>query len=246
MIEELERSAELLARSEREGAWREMARQVAHEIKNPLTPMKLSVQYMQKTWADNAPDREQRLDRFSRTLIEQIDALSSIASEFSDFAKMPAPFNEKLDLNEVLGSVLGMYADLENIVFTYEPAWRNAIIFADRKQLLRVFTNLLNNAVQAIGDRPSGQVLIGLTMEDGRYKITISDNGSGIPEEQSGRIFQPNFTTKTGGMGLGLAIVRGIIDSMQGDITFVAREGGGTTFTMFIPALKEIQTEKNI
>lgn len=244
MVEELEESAERLARSEREGAWREMARQVAHEIKNPLTPMKLSIQYMQKAWAEKAPDREQRFDRFSRILIEQIDALSSIASEFSDFAKMPAPVNENLDLNEVLGSILTMYSDLENITFIYEPAARDAIIFADRKQLLRMFANLLNNAVQAIGDRADGMVRIGIKLEKAHYLISISDNGSGISADQSVKIFQPNFTTKTGGMGLGLAIVKGIIDGMKGDITFDASIGGGTTFTLLIPALNDPETDQ--
>ena len=235
MIDELERSAEMLARSEREGAWREMARQVAHEIKNPLTPMKLSIQYMQKAWTDKAPDREQRLERFSKILIEQIDTLSSIATEFSDFARMPDPVIEQVDLGEVIFSAISLYQELENIRFNYHAEEQSAIILADRKQMLRAFTNLLNNSVQAIGDRSGGSVSILLSKAGNSYSVSITDNGTGIAAEQANRIFQPNFTTKSGGMGLGLAIVKGIVQNTGGDITFAGSEAGYTTFIITIP-----------
>jgi signal transduction histidine kinase len=235
MIDELERSAEMLARSEREGAWREMARQVAHEIKNPLTPMKLSIQYLQKAWADKAPDREQRLERFSKILIEQIDTLSSIATEFSDFARMPDPVIEQVDLGEVLLSAISLYKELENIRFSYHSEVQGAIILADRKQMLRAVTNLLNNSVQAIGDSSGGSVSILLSKAGSGYSVRITDNGTGIAAEQANRIFQPNFTTKSGGMGLGLAIVKGIVQNTGGDITFAGSEAGDTTFIITIP-----------
>jgi len=239
MIDELERSAEKLAYSEREGAWREMARQVAHEIKNPLTPMKLSIQYMQRSWQGKGPEDDVRFDRFFKTLIEQIDTLASIASAFSDFAKMPDPEKETLDLAEVLCAAVTLYQDLGIVRFTLDIATRPAMIRADRKQLLRALTNLLNNAVQAVGDQPGGAVFIALSREADRYRITIRDNGSGIPTDQAARIFQPNFTTKSGGMGLGLAIVKGILQSIDGIITFENPAARGAQFTIIIPCIKE-------
>lgn len=237
MIDELGRSAELLARSEREGAWREMARQVAHEIKNPLTPMKLSIQYLQKMWTEEAPDRELRLERLTGTLMEQIDTLAAIANEFSDFSNMSEPVLQNIDLNEIIGSATSLYMELDNIRFKYESVVRNAIILGDRKQFLRAFTNLFNNSIQAIGERNEGCVSILLTKEESHYTVTITDNGDGIPSELAGRIFQPNFTTKSGGMGLGLAIVKGIIQGSGGEINYVQPKVGGTTFIIRVPAV---------
>ncbi|MCX6244539.1 MAG: HAMP domain-containing sensor histidine kinase [Bacteroidetes bacterium] len=233
MIDELARSAELLARSERESAWREMARQVAHEIKNPLTPMKLSVQHLEKTWKDNSPDWEDRLVRFTASMTEQIESLSAIASEFSDFAKMPVTQPEILNINEILENVKALYQDTTQINFEFRnnPAVP-ARIMGDRKQLLRVFTNLINNAIQAIGNNEDGRVIIELECVEKRILIKISDNGIGIPGELTDRIFQPNFTTKSGGMGMGLAIVKSIIQGLSGEISFVSGEGSGTTFTI--------------
>lgn len=237
MVDELEKSAELLARSEREGAWREMARQVAHEIKNPLTPMKLSIQHLQKAWLEQAPDREERFKRFSQTLIEQIDTLSSIATEFSDFSKMEEPVHENVDLDSLLQSAVSLYRALGNITFVYFSEEQSAHVLADKKQLLRAFTNLFNNSVQAIGARLDGTVSVFLTQKGDFYLVEITDNGGGISEEQVLRIFQPNFTTKSGGMGLGLAIVKEILQSIGGRVTLLPAKVNETTFIVEIPKI---------
>ncbi len=247
MIDELANSADLLARSERETAWREMARQVAHEIKNPLTPMKLSVQHLEKAWNDHASDWDKRLKRFTETMTEQIESLSAIATEFSDFAKMPVTQPENLDLNEILGNVKALYQDTAHIrfEFLYDSNVPHTIL-GDRKQLLRVFTNLMNNAIQAIGDNKNGLISIELESIDHNYRLKISDNGRGISAELSDRIFQPNFTTKSGGMGMGLAIVKSIIQGLGGEISFKSGEGSGTTFIIIFPVLEAIQQEYGV
>lgn len=246
MIDELVKSADLLARSERETAWREMARQVAHEIKNPLTPMKLSVQHLEKAWNDKSPDWNERLKRFTVTMTEQIESLSAIAAEFSDFAKMPVTQPEKIDLNEILDHVKALYLDTSHIQFEFlidknEPH----SITGDRKQLLRVFTNLINNAIQAIGDGADGRITISLESPGNKYLVKISDSGRGISRELSDRIFQPNFTTKSGGMGLGLAIVKSIVEGMGGEISFTSGSGTGTTFLLVLPALNHQNSRFN-
>jgi len=239
MVDELVKSADVLIRSEREGAWREMARQVAHEIKNPLTPMKLSVQYLEKAWNENAPGWESRLKRFSQTMIEQIEALSSIAAEFSNFAQMPATQNEVLDPDEVLQRVMALYDNFPNIGYTYYPASVPKYILADRKQLYRVFTNLINNAIQAIEGKKTGHIQISLVQEYDFFKATVADDGVGISPDQFDRVFLPNFTTKSGGMGLGLAIVRNIVTEAGGRISFVSQKNEGTIFTITFPAAEQ-------
>ncbi|HSN50859.1 MAG TPA: ATP-binding protein, partial [Bacteroidales bacterium] len=234
MVLELERSAEILARSERESAWREMARQVAHEIKNPLTPMKLSVQHLQRAWKDQAPDWEDRLKRFTETMTEQIESLALIASEFSDFATMPAKNDEIIDIEDVIGKILILYQDI-SIRFQFERSEVPIFIMADRKQMIRVFTNLINNAVYAIGGKTDGMITLSAIKENGSVLITVADNGSGISREQAEFIFQPNFTTKTSGMGLGLAIVKSIILGTGGEIQFYSEENKGTTFMIRFP-----------
>jgi len=238
MIEELARSAELLARSERESAWREMARQIAHEIKNPLTPMKLSVQYLQRAWQSNSPDWDKRLEKFTQTMIEQIDSLSIIASEFSDFAKMPVAKKENINLVEIIKSSISLYKNYNDIKIDFSfNAGHDYVVFADKEQLLRAFSNLLKNSVQAIGNQPDGRIDIRLSRNYQEHVIEISDNGGGIPEEISGKIFSPNFTTKSGGMGLGLAIVKNVIDNSGGQISYESVKGQGTTFTIVLPAV---------
>ncbi len=235
MIDELGKSAEMLAKSERESAWREMARQVAHEIKNPLTPMKLSVQYLEKAWTERAPDWDKRLARFTNNLVEQIDALAVIASDFSNFAQMPVVEFKRINLEEVVLFVLSLYQDNASIRYEYQSDLSEPFILGDRAQLIRLFTNLLNNAVQAIGDQHDGIIRIHLLNEKQQIMVTISDNGCGISPEQSKRIFQPDFTTKTSGMGLGLAIVKGIVEGINGNISFKSEEQTGTVFTIRIP-----------
>jgi nitrogen fixation/metabolism regulation signal transduction histidine kinase len=239
MIDELARSAELLARSERESAWREMAKQVAHEIKNPLTPMKLSVQYLQKAWDEKAPDWENHLERFTRTIVEQIDSLSVIASEFSDFAKMPAANIEKIGLVEVIKSAADLYRHPRHIKISISPSDQEYFVLADKRQLLRVFNNLIQNAVQAIGKKTDGIISINISCEGPDYHIAISDNGTGISDEQAVKIFSPNFTTKSSGMGLGLAMSKNILATINAKIDFESVPGEGTTFHIRIPGIKD-------
>ena len=235
MIDEMARSAELLARSERESAWRQMARQVAHEIKNPLTPIKLSMQLIMRAWNDKVPDMDARLKRFSQTLIMQIDTLSSIATEFSDFAQMPQPQIQQFDIIPLVQQSAALFLDQSDCEIILETELKECIIKADPNQILRVFNNLIKNALQAIpGDR---QGLIRIKVEQsGIYcKISFQDNGTGIPNEKQTRIFSPNFTTKTAGMGLGLAMVKNIVDSTSGQIWFETNPGNGTTFYVTLP-----------
>jgi signal transduction histidine kinase len=237
MVDELEKSALLLARSERESAWREMAKQVAHEIKNPLTPMKLSVQYLQKAWDENSPDWDERLRKFTNTIIEHIDTLSAIASEFSDFAKMPQKNEEMIDLSEVIGKSLHLFSDIENITFSFRyEAHAPAMVMADKNQLIRVFNNLIQNSVQAIGPESRGMISISLHLEKDQYVIRVEDDGPGIPVDMVDKIFSPSFTTKSSGMGLGLALVRSIVQDAGGSVDFESRPGSGTVFIVRLPA----------
>jgi len=236
MVEELAESAELLARSERESAWREMAKQVAHEIKNPLTPMKLGVQHLERAWKEKSPQIDQIMERFSHTLVEQIDALSNIATEFSNFAKMPKANNEPVNVAAVLRNSVALYAENDSATITlYENKGGNFVVFADKEQLLRVFSNLLKNAIQAIGDRQEGHVHVEIKEQDLQVVVTVRDNGSGIPESEKARIFTPNFTTKTGGMGLGLAMVKNIVELAGGRVWFTSGESEGTIFYVALP-----------
>ena len=231
MISELANSAELLAKSERESAWREMAKQVAHEIKNPLTPMKLSVQHLQRTWQDHAPDMDVKMERLTKTIIEQIDTLSTIATEFSNFAQMPKASLEKINVQEILLNSIALFNDVHNISISFNKEKnRTYFVLADKEQLLRVFNNLIKNAIQAIPENKKGQIEISIEKENQQIVIAINDNGSGINEDVLDRIFSPNFTTKTGGMGLGLAMVKSIVESISGKIWFTTKNGEGSTF----------------
>jgi two-component system nitrogen regulation sensor histidine kinase NtrY len=235
MVKELQRSVELIARSERESAWREMARQIAHEIKNPLTPMRLSVQQLQKSWRNKDENYEKYLDRVTNTLIEQIDNLSSIASEFSNFAQMPVAHIEKIDIVKILNKTVELFDGNPNYTISFEPKVGSAFINADREQMSRVFINVVKNAIQSFPDQAEGRIVIKLDVEEARVIVRITDNGKGIPEDIKSKLFIPNFTTKSGGMGLGLAIVRNIITQIGGDISFETEIGAGTTFIVRLP-----------
>ena len=241
LTEELERSATLLAEKERDSAWREMARQVAHEIKNPLTPMKLNVEFLERAWKDQSPDFPNRIARFRSMMIEQIDTLSRIADEFSNFAKLPPARKEITDLNVILEGVAGLYAENEkNAEVIFHRPSEPMPVYADKEHLLRVFNNLVKNAIQAIPEGRKGKVeIFGFT--DGKNNtILVKDNGTGIPEFQRERIFTPNFTTKSSGSGLGLAISRNIVRECGGEIDFITRSGEGTTFRTMLPHRSEV------
>lgn len=239
LLDQLALSAKLLARSERESAWREMARQVAHEIKNPLTPMRLSVQYLLKAWDDRDPDIDQKLKNISQTLISQIDTLSSIASAFSDFAVMPQPKPQIIDLAEVLNKVVHLFDHQENIRFEFhQNSTKPALVEADPENLNRIFTNLIKNSIQAIGNRANAYIIVRLGEAGAWYTVEVEDSGKGMTEEESRKAFTPNFTTKSSGMGMGLSIVYSLVQQSGGNIRFETHPGQGTKFILDLPKAK--------
>ncbi|HEY6503590.1 MAG TPA: HAMP domain-containing sensor histidine kinase, partial [Chitinophagaceae bacterium] len=233
MVNKLEQSAVALAKTEREGAWREMARQVAHEIKNPLTPMKLSIQYLQKSIDSNQPNVKELSGNVANTLVEQIDHLSKIAADFSQFANIGITNVEKFDLHEVIGSLKELYQPNEKVEFIWYPLRQQVMIEADKTQMNRLFTNLFTNAVEANADHC--RIEVKEELFDGSVRISIKDNGEGIPPEVQPKIFMPNFTTKSSGTGLGLAMCKGIIEQAKGRIWFETEKGKGTVFHVELP-----------
>ena len=234
MLLKLEKNSELLAQSERESAWREMAKQVAHEIKNPLTPMKLNIQHLQRVAMSNPDNMAERVNKVSEILIEQIDTLSHIATEFSNFAKLPITNPELINVNEVLKNVAHLFQ--QNTACEIKLYITQAqYIVADREQCLRIFTNMLKNAEQAIPAGRQGRIEIITFSNENEVIIKIRDNGCGIPDELKPRMFTPNFTTKTTGTGLGLAMVKNYINAFGGTISFETVVNESTTFTISIP-----------
>ncbi|MBE6339746.1 MAG: HAMP domain-containing histidine kinase [Bacteroidales bacterium] len=235
MLDELERSAEQLALSERESTWREMARQISHEIRNPLTPMKLSVQYMQRAWEDKRPDFDNMLKKTTHTLIEQIDQLSFIASQFSNLAKTPNGEAVYVDVVERVEGTVLIFNNTENASVTLTKSMQHAIVLINPDQLTSVFNNLIKNALQSGKGDDFVEVKVDITADDENVIISVADNGRGIDPEVQEKIFKPNFTTKSTGMGLGLAIVKNIIVGAKGEIFFETKLGQGTTFIVKLP-----------
>jgi signal transduction histidine kinase len=239
MVTELEKSIEMLARSERESAWREMAKQIAHEINNPLTPMKLSVQHLQRAWMDKNERFDEYLDRISKTLIDEIDNLSAIATEFSNFAKMPAAMNQQLDLITKIDNAVSLFAN-DDVAFQVNlNKHKEVIIYADKEQISRVLINLFKNAIQSVAKGVKPRIIIDVKTDEYKAMVYVKDNGKGIPKEMQEKLFRPNFTTKTSGMGLGLAIVKNIIESSGGTITYKTQEDRGTTFIITLPLYQQ-------
>lgn len=238
MVSKLDASAEALAKTEREGAWREMAKQIAHEIKNPLTPMKLSMQYLQKSIEQNAPNVKELTANVANTLVEQIDHLSQIASEFSQFANIENSKMEIVNVNDVLKNVLHLYSANDKLELITSLLNEDINIEADKTHINRVFTNLLQNALQSVDEDQKAVVHIDEILEDGHIIIIIRDNGLGIEESIQSKIFTPNFTTKTSGTGLGLAMCKRMVEQVKGEIWFDTIPGEGTAFYIKFPVLK--------
>lgn len=234
-LEELEFTAQQLAQSERESAWREMAKQVAHEIKNPLTPMKLSIQQLLRVYDPNDPNSEKKLQKVANSIIEQIDALTKIANEFSNFAKMPKPDEVTLDLLPILENVIEVFRQDVNCTIDLKTELSSILIKADKDQMVRTFNNLLKNAIQSIPEDRDGIIEVLVSETADQFHIEVKDNGCGIPTEKRANIFVPYFTTKTTGTGLGLAMVKQIIENHQGTIYFESEPDRGTTFIIDIP-----------
>lgn len=232
VLDELEESAVKLAKSEREIAWRQMAKQVAHEIKNPLTPMRLSVQDFERRFNPSDTDALQKLHEFTQKIIQQIDTLSSIASAFSSFASMPAQENKLIDIAETIKLATGIFSD-ENI-HIFLPKEKIYINF-DKTQLIRVVTNLLKNAIQATVNQPNAKIIVQVDQDENSVFLRVTDNGIGIDKDHLTKIFEPKFTTKTSGMGLGLGMVKNIVENYKGSIKVQSQLRKGSSFIIEIP-----------
>ncbi len=230
LVDRVEESAERLANAEREGAWRTMARQIAHEINNPLTPMKLSVQKLQLKHGTDQFDAY--FDKTAKMLIEEIDNLAHIAQSFSTFAKQPEVVTNEVDIAAKLSHVITLQrANDEQIPIRYVGADTGVFVQADNEQIAQVFVNIIKNALQA---SPTDIIVVlNAAYSDHEVQISISDDGCGIPPEAQEKIFRPNFTTKSNGNGLGLAISKHIVEGTGGRITFETSEKG-TTFYIYL------------
>jgi two-component system, NtrC family, nitrogen regulation sensor histidine kinase NtrY len=242
MVDEIEESAHKLANSEREYAWREMAKQIAHEIKNPLTPMKLNVQQLFKSWSDKDPGFEEKLGRFSTNQIEYIDNLSSIATAFSSFAKMPGTNPMEVNLIEQLKITLELFKDTDNTTFQIQwPHENRVIVYADKEHLNGIFSNLIKNGIQSVPRDREGLIKVNLDVRTDKVIISFSDNGTGIPEDLQMKMFTPNFTTKSSGMGLGLSIVKKYVEVANGKIWFESIADEGTVFFVELPLIYTVE-----
>lgn len=236
MIAALELSANKLARSERESAWREMAKQVAHEIKNPLTPLKLGVQLLERSWREKDPNFEAKFEKFSKSFLEQIDSLATIAAEFSNFAKMPETKLERLELASIITQAAEVFKSWENAeILILDHSTQPIIITGDKDQLLRTFNNLLKNAIEAMDEGKKCTINIHIANDSKNAFVEVEDNGKGIEKVLQDKIFTPNFTTKSSGTGLGLAFVKQATENAGGTITFRSAENVGTTFYLTYP-----------
>jgi len=233
MTSELKASRVRLARAEREVAWKEMAKQVAHEIKNPLTPIKLSIQHLVEAYKQGTKDFGDILQRVSVTVVEQIDVLTRIASEFSNFARMPERRFERVDMIQLLMESINLFKEVKDVSFRANISETRAFVIADKDELRRVFINLIRNSIQAMAK--GGTIGIDLIVDHHGCTIRISDTGSGIPQDLQAKVFQPNFSTKTDGTGLGLAIAQKVIEDLDGTISLHSEVGVGTTIEMIIP-----------
>jgi len=228
MVDKLEESASELAQNQREKAWREMAKQVAHEIKNPLTPMRLTVQSFQMKFDPKDPNIKQRINDYSQTLIQQIDTMSAVASAFSNFASMPAQQNETLNVIDTVYLALDIFNEK---YIEFDSSEKEILMKMDRTQLIRMITNLVKNAIQSIDqNHPNPNILVRIDKQNQYILISVRDNGKGISEENKTRIFEPKFTTKNSGMGLGLGIIKNIVESYKGEIWLESQVGKGTVF----------------
>jgi nitrogen fixation/metabolism regulation signal transduction histidine kinase len=233
MVAELKKSREELRQGERERAWKEMAKQVAHEIKNPLTPMKLLVQHLRQAFKDKAANRETLVEEVTQTLTEQINTLARIASEFSNFARMPERMFERVDVHQLLREAIQLFSEVKGIEIQTKFCDIKLSLIADREELRRVCINIIRNAIQAMDER--GKIVVRTAVGGRRCMISFADNGPGIPPELQRRVFEPNFSTKTDGMGLGLAMARKVIEDLNGTISLESVVTKGTSVILTLP-----------
>jgi len=238
-IEELESAADQLTRTERESAWRDMAKQVAHEIKNPLTPMKLSVQHLLRSYDENDPKGSLiKIKKVVDGVIEQIDGLARIANEFSNFARMPEPIKKETDLVSLTKNTLAVFQGNEKYKITFSSDLTAANVYIDKDQIVQVLNNLIKNATQSFYDKDSGEIEVNIAkdLEKNSFGVSITDNGSGIDEEHMKSVFIPRFTTKTTGSGIGLSLVKQIVENHDGNVSFTSVLNEGSVFSFSLPA----------
>jgi nitrogen fixation/metabolism regulation signal transduction histidine kinase len=232
MVEMLDKNVKELSQSNKEEAWRQMAKQVAHEIKNPLTPMKLSVQSFERNFKKEEDNNDSKVQEFTQTIIQQIDTMSSIASAFSNFAEMPIQKGEKTNIVLAIKLALEIFKE-ENILFKSDS--EKIIVEIDKPQIVRIITNLIKNSIHACQNVKVPELRVSIIKKIDIVEIKVKDNGHGIPKELISNIFEPNFTTKSGGMGLGLGMVKNLVMSYNGKIDFDTKLNKGTTFKITFP-----------
>jgi len=233
MVLELRKNREELSRVEREAAWREMAKQVAHEIKNPLTPMKLSLQHLRQAFRDKAKNLDEIVERVSKTVMDQVDTLARIATEFSHFARMPDRRFERVDVHQVLKESVSLFDHVSGVQFRPRFSAATPVVIADRDELRRVFVNVLRNSIQAM--EAKGTISVETVIDGSKCVIRFSDTGSGMSQGVLEKVFEPNFSTKSDGMGLGLAISQRVIHDLDGTIAIRSAVGAGTTVEIALP-----------
>lgn len=243
MTRDLRRTRDELVRYERELAWKEMAKQVAHEIKNPLTPMRLSIQHLRKTYLDRAPDFAAILETVTKTIVEQIDTLSRIATEFSHFARMPQRALSRLRVEEVVDEAADLFSQESRLYFEIQKGAGTPEVIADREELRRAMINVIRNGIQAMDGK--GKIVIRTAVREAGVILTFTDFGKGVPEEIRPKLFEPNFSTKTDGMGLGLAIVKKTVDDLGGTVELTSSPGAGTTVTIWLPGIQDQERDKS-
>lgn len=235
MLTKLDDSVSKLSKSERESAWREMAQQVAHEIKNPLTPMRLRTQHLLKMWNEKPEDFGKKIELYTTGMIEQIDALSNIAGEFSNFAKMPKAILLPVNLVSLVEGVVELFKqDSTHVIRLRTYNITSEVLQLDKDQMIRALNNLITNAIQAFPPGTKGEIDIAVKGYKQQVIIRVQDNGLGISDEVKKKLFVPNFTTKSTGTGLGLSMVKNIMTQNKGSVECWSREGHGTSFFLFL------------
>jgi len=238
MVDKLRKSTELLKKTERESAWREMASQISHEIRNPLTPMKLNIQYLIKARNENDPEFDSKLKSISQSLITQIDTLNEVAALFSDFSKKKSLQSGTANLVKVINSAISLFSNRDDVLFKFLYERQDSFqVHGNENDLIRIFNNLIKNSLQSFGDKGGGQVSIEMKQIEDKIFLSFSDNGTGISKDDRHKIFQPYFTTKTKGTGLGLAIVYNLMNELGGKIILNSNVGKGTVFHLWFQSI---------
>lgn len=232
MILQIREQKERLSFKDKEEAWREMAKQVAHEVKNPLTPMKLTIQNFERKFDPGDPLINDKVRKMSQTMVDQIDLVATVANAFSQFAQLPEKKNEVFDINQEIRNIIKIFSD-EKIYFHANKD--KILVEMDKIYLSRIVTNLVSNARQARDDERENIINVDVEQRQKRIILTIEDNGVGISEDLHARIFEPNFTSKSSGMGLGLTMVRKMVEDYKGEISVKSELGKGTIFTISLP-----------